>query len=156
MCDVLKGFDSSHVPDNVQNLFTSMHNMYRQSKTSPAEYVLSSQIRKLHAKQMMGIYVRSANCGMLLLTPDDTSQITIATFQPNLTNEQIYGSDDNVYGDIQVNLTNSNSMTNTCRYNVRSIQLLHCNCRSITRHEPSKWNSQIYFNPTFLLSKYVN
>lgn len=123
MCDVLNEFDQPHVPDVVRDLFTNMHELLCQAKKSypvkndtvdspshgrikidPAE--LSLQIRNLQPKQMMGIYVRNANCGLMLMRSpsDDSDRIAIATFQPNLTNEQIYGTDDNISGDIQVNI----------------------------------------------------
>lgn len=53
---------------------------------------------------MMGIYVRNSNCGLMLMKSSsaESNEITIATFQSNLSNDQIYGTDDNIIGDIQV------------------------------------------------------
>lgn len=104
MCDVLKEFDSSQIPETVRQIFTSMHSMHCVLKIRPSK-ILSAQLRILQPKKMMGVHVRAANCGILMMRSENRSEITVATFTPNLKNEQIYGTADQIKGDIQVNLT---------------------------------------------------
>lgn len=104
MCDVLNEFEKTHIPDAVRKLFMNMQQLHCQAaKMDPVE--LSSQIRNLHPNEMMGIYVRNSNCGLMLMRPpsEESSEMTIASFKPNLSSKEIYGTDDNIHGDIQVN-----------------------------------------------------
>lgn len=110
MCDVLNQFDSSIIPNTVRQIFEMMYSMHCPLKIKPAE-LLSSQIRNLQSKRMMGFYVRDANCGMMLLGTEEPPEIIIATFQPNLTNAQIYGTDQNLIRDSQVDRASSIILT---------------------------------------------
>lgn len=104
MCDVINEFEKTHIPDAVRKMFQGMQQLHCQpAKIDPVE--LSSQIRSLHRNQMMGIYVRNTNCALFLMRSpsEETSEMTIASFKPNLSSKEIYGTDDNINGDLQVN-----------------------------------------------------
>lgn len=85
-----------------------MHMFHVSSNSNPD--TLQSQIHKLQPNHSLGIYVRDANCGMLLIRSlaDDADEVTVATFQPSLSCDEIYGNEDSVKGDIQV--------VNLCRF----------------------------------------
>lgn len=106
MCDVIGEFEP-HIPNEIVTMFDKMHELHV-PKINPTE--LSGQISVLQPNQMMGIYVRKANCALFMYRSpfieidDDKKNITLATFQVNLSNQDIYGSDDDINGDIQVKI----------------------------------------------------
>lgn len=102
MCDILNECEIPNM-EAVRKLFSSMHDLHDVTKLDTGSKI-SSQIQNLRPNQMMGIYVRNSNCGLMMMrSPSEQSyEMTIASFQPNLTNEQIYGNEDSVKGDIQV------------------------------------------------------
>lgn len=104
MCDVISEFDR-HISIEVSLLFERLYSLHVPKMTSTE---LSEQMSELQPKQMMGIYVRKANCAVFLCrmqatkAEDNKDEITLATFQANLSNEQIYGDEEGVHHDIQV------------------------------------------------------
>lgn len=104
MCDVIGEFEP-HIPHEIVKLFDNMHELHV-PKINPNE--LSGQISVLQPNQMMGIYVRKANCALFMYRSpfieidDDKKNITLATFQANLSNQDNYGDEDDINGDIQV------------------------------------------------------
>lgn len=100
MCKTIKGLQQ-HIPPVVKNLFDKFEQLHSDGEIDPNQF--STQIRELQPNEMMGVYVREANCSMLLMMSPSSNEVTIAPFQVNLSNEQIYG--DNINGDIQVKHT---------------------------------------------------
>lgn len=101
MDDAVNNIDERIIPSRVRLLFDNMHALYRQDEFKPE--MISNQIRHgiMSPHDMIGIYVRSANCG-LFLSQTQTGTVTMATFQANLSNKDIYGVRKNRNGDIQV------------------------------------------------------
>lgn len=110
MCDVISEFDQN-ISIEVALLFERLYSLHVPQMTSTE---LSEQMSQLEPKQMMGIYVRKANCAVFLCrmlatkSEDNKDEITLATFQANLSNEQIYGDEEGVCHDIQVKSTKFN------------------------------------------------
>lgn len=103
MCDVINGFEQQDMPDVVKDLFKKMYSLHCQNKIEPNK--LSAQMKNLQPKQMMGVFLRKANCGLFLMRSksEKSDEVTMATFLANLPNEEIYGIDDTkINGDIQV------------------------------------------------------
>lgn len=102
MCEVIDDFMQSHIPDTVKRLFANMKQLHFADKFDSK--LLSTQINNLQAQQMLAVYCRKANCGLFLMRAQSSDELTMATFQVNLTNEQIYGNVEanKITGDIQV------------------------------------------------------
>lgn len=102
LCATLHDIEEPFVPDVVRNLFDKLRHLHSQPEIDPIS--LSTQINELQADEMMGIYVRETNCSLLLKKSPASNEVTMAAFQLNLSNEQIYGDihGDNLNGDIQV------------------------------------------------------
>lgn len=87
-----------HIPTVVRNLFDNFEQLNSHVKIDPNE--LSTQIMELQPNEIMGVYVRKANCSLLFTKSPSSNEVTIAPFQVNLSNEQIYGDVQVVGGDI--------------------------------------------------------
>lgn len=101
ICEVINEFKSTHVSETVK-LFANMKQLYYADQFDPK--ALSTQITELEANQMLGVYIRKANCGMFLKRTESADDVIVATFQVNLTNEQVYGNveGNEINHDIQV------------------------------------------------------
>lgn len=104
LCDVINEFKTINIPESVKKLFVNLERLYLGDRFDAS--ILSEQIGDLQAKQMMGVYMRKANCGLFLMRTQSTDALIAATFQANLTNETIYGDVErpNINNDIQVNI----------------------------------------------------
>lgn len=110
MCETIHKFQErfpEHIPTVVRNLFDKFEELNSHGKIDPNK--LSTQIMELQPNEIMGVYVRKANCSLLLTKSPSQNEVTIAPFQVNLSNEQIYGDvqvvGGDINGDIQVNHT---------------------------------------------------
>lgn len=105
ICETMRAFEEPHNPDVVRDLFDKLRQLHNHTELDPI--ILSTQFMELRPNGMMGIYVRKANCGLFLKKSPASNEVTMATFQVNLTNEQVYGDNrgDNINGDIQVEHT---------------------------------------------------
>lgn len=101
MCEVINESKSLRVPETVK-LFANMKQLYIGEQFDPK--VLSTQITNMEANQMLGVYIRKANCGLFLKRTELADEVIMATFQVNLTNEQVYGNveGNKIRHDIQV------------------------------------------------------
>lgn len=100
MDDVINDMGDRAIPNNVRVLFDNMYDLYGQNVFAPEK--ISNQIQAIsNPDDMMGIYVRNANCGLFLLQTQPQT-VTLATFQANLANKHIYGSAKNPNNDLQV------------------------------------------------------
>lgn len=89
LCDVINEFKLPLIPETVKKMFESIEQLQFDDQFDPK--VLAAQIGELQAKQMLGVYMRKANCGLFLVRTPSADTIIAATFQANLSDERIYG-----------------------------------------------------------------
>lgn len=105
MCETIDAIEEQLMPEIVRKCFDKLIQLYVSVKIDPIK--LSTQIKELQPNEMIGVYVRNANCSMLIKKSPLNNEVTLAAFPVNLTGKQVYGDGNgrNINGDIQVRRT---------------------------------------------------